>query len=626
MEQVWVVRVFLFIVLLITLAACNLDQAPPTAPVLTQLIDYWVPVLSPIRAGETQSWRFPGAAGDAIRLRVLSNADGVLLTLLEPGGSTLQTGVDILAQLPGSGAYTVNVSSPVDANYELGLSYTDRPNPADITPTPVPVTVAVPTPMPPYYAALGEFIRAAQAGELLTGTLATVDNRHVYTLEGSAGLYLTVSLRRASGSVDPVLSLFGPGGLELAADDNSGGNRTALLQGIRLPETGTYSLRVSGDGFTGDYQLNISLSGAAPAITPIVTLIPTATPIVEILTPTIGPAISQVLSDHVPVLGVVTRPGDVTRYIIDALTGDRLTIGVTLPPDSTLRPQMEVYDPDGLLVALTDVVSSAAGGDLLVTALPVSLDGPVQVLIWGEGETIGGYVIAFGRGTTRQEVRRGMATDNQPYNAVIPKRGLRDSWSLFLNAGDEITAAVSPADLTFDPVLTLTGPTGQVIVTDDSGGGGKNAQIASVVVPETGLYHLQVADSTGLNSGAYTLIWRFIRRTPTAIPPPPTVLIASFDDSVEADGYRFYPFQGVAGERIRLRVVAQPGSALDSVAALLGPDGQVVAEDDDSGGSLNPYLEVLLPVDGTYTARINGYLSGGDFVLTIERVYESMEG
>jgi hypothetical protein len=90
---------------------------------------------------------------------------------------------------------------------------------------------------------------------------------------------------------------------------------------------------------------------------------------------------------------------------------------------------------------------------------------------------------------------------------------------------------------------------------------------------------------------------------------------------VEEGGYRFYPFQGAAGERIRLRVTAQPGSALDSVAAVLGPEGQVLAEDDDSGGNLNPYLEVTLPADGTYTVRINGYLSSGDFVLTIERIY-----
>jgi hypothetical protein len=603
------------------LTACNLNETPTTPPVLTQLIDYWVPVQGQIAAGETQGWRFAGSAGDAIRLRALSDNSGLTLSLLAPDGSPVMTGAEISATLPATGAYTVLVTSLEAGQYELGLGYTDRPNPADVTNTPIPVTIAVPTPTPPYYAALGEFIGVVTAGQAISGTLANPGTQHIYTLDAVAGTWLTATLRRASGSVDPVLSLFAPGGVALASDDNSGGNRTALLRGIRLLEGGTYSLRVSGDGFTGDYQLSVELNSSQPIITPVVTIFPTATPINEVLTPTIGPAQSQTLSDHVPVLGVVTRPGDVTRYIIDALAGDRLTIGVSLPPDSTLRPQMEVYDPDGVLVSVADVVTSNAGGDLLITALPISLTGPVQVLLRGEGDTTGGYVVSFGRGTTRQEVRRGMSSDNQPYNAVVPERGLRDSWSLFLNAGDVITAAASPADLTFDPLLTLTNPDGVVVVSDDSGGGGKAAQFASVSVPVTGLYHLTVVDSTGLNVGAYTLIWRFISRSPTATPPPPIILIASFDDSVEDGDYRFYPFQGLAGDRIRLRVIAQPGTALDSVAALLGPDGQVIAEDDDSGGNLNPYLEVTLPADGTYTARVNGYLSSGDFVLTIERVF-----
>ncbi|HUN09836.1 MAG TPA: PPC domain-containing protein [Aggregatilineales bacterium] len=614
-------RVFLFIVLLSALTACNLNQPPPTAPVLTQLIDYWVPVQGQLSAGETQGWRFAGSAGDAIRLRALSNAASLTLSLVEPGGSMLQTGSEITVTLPSTGAYTVLVTSSETGQYELGLSYTDRPNPADVTNTPIPVTVAVPTPTPPYYAELGEFIGLASSGSQINGTLDQVDTRHIYTIEGRANLYLTASLRRASGSVDPVLSLFAPGGLELAADDNSGGNRTAILRGIRLPENGTYSLRISGDGFTGDYQLSVELSSTEPVVTPVVTIIPTATPITEILTPTIGPAQNQTLIDHIPVLGVVTRPGDLTRYIIDAFAGDRLTIGVSLPVDSALRPQIEVYDPDGVLVSVADVVSSNAGGDLLVTALPISMTGPVQVLLRGEGDTIGGYVISFGRGTSRQEVRRGAAADNQPYNAIIEKRGIRDSWSLFLNAGDVISAAASPADLTFDPLLTLTGPDGVTLITDDSGGGGKAAQIASIAVPVSGLYHLKVVDSSGLNAGAYTLIWRFISRNPTPTPPPPSVMIASFDDSVEEGGYRYYPFQSVAGARIRLRVIAQPGTNLDSVAALLDSNGQVIAEDDDSGGNLNPYLEVVLPADGTYTVRINGYLSSGDYVLTIERLY-----
>jgi hypothetical protein len=43
-------------------------------------------------------------------------------------------------------------------------------------------------------------------------------------------------------------------------------------------------------------------------------------------------------------------------------------------------------------------------------------------------------------------------------------------------------------------------------------------------------------------------------------------------------------------------------------------------EGDDSPNSLNPYVEVTLPADGTYQIRVNGYLSSGDFrVIVAER-------
>jgi hypothetical protein len=55
------------------------------------------------------------------------------------------------------------------------------------------------------------------------------------------------------------------------------------------------------------------------------------------------------------------------------------------------------------------------------------------------------------------------------------------------------------------------------------------------------------------------------------------------------------------------------------VAALLDSSGATVAEGDDSGDSLNPDFQVLLPEDGTYNLRINGYGdSGGSVSVTVE--------
>ncbi len=50
-----------------------------------------------------------------------------------------------------------------------------------------------------------------------------------------------------------------------------------------------------------------------------------------------------------------------------------------------------------------------------------------------------------------------------------------------------------------------------------------------------------------------------------------------------------------------------------------GPDGSVLARSDDSGGTLNPSFEVLLPADGTYRVQVTAYGStGGRAGLTVE--------
>ena len=69
-----------------------------------------------------------------------------------------------------------------------------------------------------------------------------------------------------------------------------------------------------------------------------------------------------------------------------------------------------------------------------------------------------------------------------------------------------------------------------------------------------------------------------------------------------------------------IRVVAAPGSTLDPVAALLGPDGTVIAENDDGGSNLNVRFYADLPEDGTYTVRVNGYLSSGAFELLVDAI------
>ncbi len=83
-----------------------------------------------------------------------------------------------------------------------------------------------------------------------------------------------------------------------------------------------------------------------------------------------------------------------------------------------------------------------------------------------------------------------------------------------------------------------------------------------------------------------------------------------------------YTFTGAAGDVVVIRMNAtQPG--LDSYLELLGPDGQSLQTNDDSGGSLNSLLGPFrLPASGTYTVIATRFMrdqgsSSGPFELSL---------
>ncbi|MBZ0290312.1 MAG: pre-peptidase C-terminal domain-containing protein, partial [Anaerolineae bacterium] len=401
--------------------------------------------------------------------------------------------------------------------------------------------------------------------------------------------------------------------------DNTGGNQSALLRDIFLPANGTYSIVAKGHGFTGSNEIALSIDAQPAPVTPTFIDVPTATREIEILTPTMAAATSADLEDHVPVVASI-GPGGANRFIVRATAGEIVTIGVS-PAGSLLRPKIEVYDPDGALVATATAANSDAGGDALVSALKANSTGGYQVFVTGEDNTGGSFVVSYGTGVSRQEVRRGETTVDQTYAGQIARRGLRDVWSLYLSAGDIISAAVSPGDAAFDPLLELTAPDGSLVSQDDNSGGGRAALITSALAPVTGLYRLRVTASGGFSSGSYGLVWHYINLAATATPQPGTLPILTFEDSITPGEYQFYTFQGSAGQQIEIQVVARPGRDFDPVAALLDVDGQVIAHADDDGSALNPRFTATLPANGTYRVRVNGYLTGGEFTLIVNRLF-----
>jgi hypothetical protein len=241
-----------------------------------------------------------------------------------------------------------------------------------------------------------------------------------------------------------------------------------------------------------------------------------------------------------------------------------------------------------------------------------------------DGDTTGAYLIGYGGGDYWRDELRGELPRDERMETRLASPGVRDVWTLELRTGDVITAAANPGpNSLLDPVLDLApaDDPDAVIATDANSGGGRSAYIRSATIPASGLYTLRVWAADAASSGDYVLIWRYVNVAPTATPPLALAPVMTVRDSVPDGEYRFFTFQGQAGQHVRVRVEAEPGSGFDPVAALLGPDGDLLIEVDDVDEDLNPSFTFQLPQDGSYNVRVNGYLTGGPFTVYVETVF-----
>jgi serine protease Do len=76
---------------------------------------------------------------------------------------------------------------------------------------------------------------------------------------------------------------------------------------------------------------------------------------------------------------------------------------------------------------------------------------------------------------------------------------------------------------------------------------------------------------------------------------------------VDNSFFDLYTFEGRAGQRVQIDMASRE---IDSYLILIDPNGNEVAQDDDSGGGPNARIVTTLPVDGTYLLMANSYEAG----------------
>lgn len=81
-----------------------------------------------------------------------------------------------------------------------------------------------------------------------------------------------------------------------------------------------------------------------------------------------------------------------------------------------------------------------------------------------------------------------------------------------------------------------------------------------------------------------------------------------------------HTFTGNAGQSV---VITLDSEDFDTVLSVLGPDGEEIAYNDDSGNSLNSRVIITLPTRGTYTAVARSFSGqAGDYTLSVREASE----
>ncbi|MBE2267190.1 MAG: pre-peptidase C-terminal domain-containing protein, partial [Anaerolinea sp.] len=486
---------------------------------------------------------------------------------------------------------------------------TDTPT---LTPSPTATYTPSLTPTPTFtptevYAALGALVGTlvdTSEAEFISGF-----ERHVYTFEGRAGEWVTLTMSSTDPAVDPVVMLVNPDGLPLALDDDSGENGAALLRGVRLVTTGRQIVVASGGGY-GRYTIRLTRSDAPPSVTPIP---PQPTPMLPAGSVTPAPH-TEYLRDHTPISAVLEARG-FDRYFIDAEAGAFITLGASaLAPSANLR--LEVYNPAGEVMISLNARESAASGDALIPALGVIETGMYTVIVTDDARIGGAYTISYGLGGSHSDILRGGITPDSPVRGEVWQRGWRDVWSVWLNQGDRGAVDLLVDNGQFGAALAVIAPDGTPIGTTTTA----DAPLTDLSAPVSGWYAIRVDGAFARTYGSYSLTWRMVSAAPTATPLPGTIPILTAETTLPANSVSglLYPFQGRAGDRIRIRVIGLAG--VDPVAELQQFPGEVIASSDDADG-LNPVIEVTLTADGTYAVLVNDYGdTGGAIRLTVERL------
>lgn len=325
-----------------------------------------------------------------------------------------------------------------------------------------------------------------------------------YSFQGTAGQRLNITMTRTSGTFDPYLYLIGPSGFVISQnDDGAGGvdSRITASGSFTLPDNGKYIIEATSfsTGETGAYNIAIALAGCTLS--------------------------ASASSQHFPAAG-----GNGTINVTATGGGCSASYQFSKSPSAAawLVPQTTAGNGSQSLTFTVDPNTESAGRRAFIVVGSSLSDTTGGLLIpitqSGTGPDCSLTPISFG------QTVGGTLTTTSCESPIRGNNFYAARYSFTASAGQQIAITMSGSP---DPFLSLIGPNGVVLLTDDDSGGGTSSRLPGgqgfLTLGLPGTYIIEASFFSSGQTGSYSLTL-----TGNATTPAPTIFVEQGTANVAA--------------------------------------------------------------------------------------------
>ncbi len=355
------------------------------------------------------------------------------------------------------------------------------------------------------------------------------------------------------------------------------------------------------------------------------------------------------------VTGQITATNYFEVWEFQGTRGDRVQI--LMEGDGYLDPYLGLLVEDTEAVVMEDDDSGGGSNAYIEATLPVTGAYVIVATRYGleNGTSVGAYrltlravgaaanvnanAVSTAAGTSvTQPVEldtgifyMGPVELGTPITGTLDDRAFAHIYELQASAGTQIAMLMMADASALDSYIYFTNENFDVLAEDDDSGSamglGQRDAFLSLTVPQTGTYYAvatRAGGAQGTTSGGYVLLLGVPESdsAPAAQPntqpqqPAPQQAAAtdlppgvSYAGSIAIGGtangqitatdfVHLYDMEGTAGQEVT--VIMRGMGGLDAYVGLMTPDGDVLAEDDNSAGGLDARITIRLPESGTY--------------------------